>query len=27
MNFLPATHGYYRFNGSLMTPPCTESVR
>ncbi len=27
MNFLPATHGYYRFNGSLMTPPCTEGVR
>lgn len=27
MNILPESKGYYRFNGSLTTPPCSEGVR
>ena len=27
MQLLPAKHGYYTFEGSLTTPPCSEHVR
>jgi carbonic anhydrase len=26
-SILPAQHGYYEFEGSLTTPPCSEGVR
>ena len=27
LDLLPKNHAYYRFSGSLTTPPCTEGVR
>lgn len=27
LDLMPAGRGYYRFNGSLTTPPCTEGVK
>ena len=27
LNLMPKEKSYYRFNGSLTTPPCTEGVR